>query len=241
MNKTQKEELASIVGQRLKELRKATTDLGQKDVADEIGITKQALSSYESGRHLPEHSTLVDLAHYYSCSTDYLYGLSDKMTYSPTNYAERMSVNQLLHSLDGVSEDEGDYLVGTLTDILNSVSLTKKNPKRRNFIESFGELFGILAEYVDSSTISTNHLSQKNVQNSLTADDVATVATRFYGFDDLDKVIDDIKRIGFASIMSFSVNAKKVLRIRTGWRISDKETRPERKRALAKKCEDFIE
>ena len=41
MGKTSKEDLASIVGQRLKELRKAKTDLGQKDVADEIGITKQ--------------------------------------------------------------------------------------------------------------------------------------------------------------------------------------------------------
>ena len=39
MGKTSKEDLASIVGQRLKELRKAKTDLGQKDVADEIGIT----------------------------------------------------------------------------------------------------------------------------------------------------------------------------------------------------------
>lgn len=241
MEKIQKEELSSIVGQRLKELRKATTDLGQKDVADAIGITKQALSSYESGRHLPEHATLVDLAKYYSCTTDYLYGLSDKMTHSPTNYSERNSVNQLLQSLDGVADDEGDYLIGTMTDIVNAVSLTKKNPKRRNFIESFGELFGILAEYVESSTISSNHLLQKNTQNNLTAEDVSIEATRFYGFDDLDKTIDDIKRTGFASIMSFSVNAKKALRIRTGWRISDKETRNERKKALLKKCADVIE
>ena len=41
MGKTSKEDLASIVGQRLKELRKAKTDLGQKDVADEIGLSTE--------------------------------------------------------------------------------------------------------------------------------------------------------------------------------------------------------
>ena len=108
MGKTSKEDLASIVGQRLKELRKAKTDLGQKDVADEIGITKQALSSYESGRHLPDQTILIDLAKYYGCTADYLYGLTEKMNPSSTDYSKRDSVNRLILSLDMVAGDEGD-------------------------------------------------------------------------------------------------------------------------------------
>ena len=86
MEKLNKDTLANTVGTRLKELRKAMTDLGQKDVAGDLGITKQALSNYESGRNLPDHTTLVALAKYYSCTTDYLYGLTDKTTQKVTNY-----------------------------------------------------------------------------------------------------------------------------------------------------------
>ena len=148
MGKTSKEDLASIVGQRLKELRKAKTDLGQKDVADEIGITKQALSSYESGRHLPDQTILIDLAKYYGCTADYLYGLTEKMNPSSTDYSKRDSVNRLLHSLDMVAEDEGDFLADSIANTINSLSLNNGNPQRRNLIECMGQLFYSFAEYI---------------------------------------------------------------------------------------------
>ena len=59
MEKLNKDTLANTVGTRLKELRKAMTDLGQKDVAGDLGITKQALSNYESGRNLPDFSAYL--------------------------------------------------------------------------------------------------------------------------------------------------------------------------------------
>ena len=114
MEKVSKETLTNIVGTRLKELRKAKTDLGQK--------TKQALSNYESGRNLPDHAVLVSLAEYYSCTTDYLYGLTDETTQKVTNYSERECVNSMFHAMETVSEDEADFIVSTTADALKELS-----------------------------------------------------------------------------------------------------------------------
>ena len=224
MGKTSKEDLASIVGQRLKELRKAKTDLGQKDVADEIGITKQALSSYESGRHLPDQTILIDLAKYYGCTADYLYGLTEKMNPSSTDYSKRDSVNRLLHSLDMVAEDEGDFLADSIADTINSLSLNNGNPQRRNLIECMGQLFYSFAEYIEMSTSYGKYLSEKVSTNDLTADDIAVKLAHISGFDDIYSVIDDIRRAGISSVLTFSVNAKKALRIRSGQRTGTKKS-----------------
>ncbi len=219
MAKTSKETLIDTVSTRLKELRKAKTDLGQKDVANELGITKQALSNYESGRHLPDQTALIDLANYYSCTTDYIYGLTDNATHTVTNYSDRESVNEFLQAMNTVAEDEGNYIASTTAELLNALSISENNPKRREFIELFGELNGILAEYVRASTASGTRLSQ----NEATANDVAIEAARFYGYDDIAKVIEDIRRTGFAAVMNFSANSKKELRIRTGWNTNKHE------------------
>lgn len=224
MGKTSKEDLANIVGQRLKELRKAKTDLGQKEVADEIGITKQALSSYESGRHLPDQAILIDLAKYYGCTTDYLYGLAEKMNPSSTDYSTRDSVNKLLHSLDIVAEDEGDFLADSIADTINSLSLNKGNPQRRNLIECMGQLFYSFAEYIETSTSYGKYLSEKVDANDLTADDIAAKLAHISGFDDIYSIIDDIRRAGISSVLTFSVNAKKALRIRSGQRTGTKKS-----------------
>lgn len=232
MEKTNKEALVSTVATRLKELRKAKTDLGQQDVADELGITKQALSNYESGRHLPDQAVLVDLANYYSCTTDYLYGLTDKATQSATNYSQRESVNQLLQAMDTVAEDEGDFIVSTMANLLKALSISEKNPQRREFIGLFSELNETLAEYVKASTASGKLLSRKDV----TPEEVAIEAARFYGYDDIAKVLEDIRRTGFSSVMKFSANAKKALRIRTGWNVDRQKSKE-----TAKKFADLIE
>ncbi|MBR5534955.1 MAG: helix-turn-helix transcriptional regulator [Ruminiclostridium sp.] len=58
----------------LKELRKAK-GLTQEQVAQQIGLTRQALSSYESGRTRPDVETLMKLAEIYSTDLDgILYG-----------------------------------------------------------------------------------------------------------------------------------------------------------------------
>lgn len=218
MGRTAKEDLANMIGERLKELRKAKKDIGQKEVADEIGITKQAMSSYESGRHVPDITILTDLANYYSCSVDYLLGRDEKIVQTAVSNSNRATVNNLVHALDTVTEDEGDYIIDGTTAIINSLSISKANTERKNFIAYIGELQYLLAEYIETSTVSGKRLSEQAKQKTLTPEMVTIATAQFFGYDDFYTLMEDIRRTGLKAAIPFSVNAKKALRIRTGWR-----------------------
>lgn len=46
----------------------------QQEVADYLGISRQAYSNYESGKREPDFETLLKLGEYFDCSLDYLLG-----------------------------------------------------------------------------------------------------------------------------------------------------------------------
>lgn len=65
--------LRKTIGNQLKQCR-MSQGLKQNEVAKKIGICKQALSSYESGRHMPTVDILIQLADLYGCTTNFLLG-----------------------------------------------------------------------------------------------------------------------------------------------------------------------
>jgi transcriptional regulator with XRE-family HTH domain len=46
----------------------------QKEIADFLGISRQAYANYESGNREPDNNTLIKLASYFNISVDYLLG-----------------------------------------------------------------------------------------------------------------------------------------------------------------------
>lgn len=210
MKKLNKETLTNTVGTRLKELRKAKTALGQKEVADELGITKQALSNYESGRNLPDHTTMIALAKYYSCTTDHLYGLTEKATPDVTDYSKRESVNSLLHAMDTVAEDEGDYIVSTMAEVLKALSISQNNPQRNVLIPLVAELNASLAECIKACTLASKRLSQPDI----TPEDLVKELIYFYNYSEISDVLEDIQQAIFSALVNFSSSSKKKLRIR---------------------------
>lgn len=46
----------------------------QQEVADYLGISRQAYSNYEAGKREPDYETLLKLGEYFDCSIDYLLG-----------------------------------------------------------------------------------------------------------------------------------------------------------------------
>ncbi|RNB52681.1 XRE family transcriptional regulator [Brevibacillus gelatini] len=66
----------TILGERVKVLRQ-TRKILQKDLAEEVGITKQSLSVFEKGSSSPSLDTLVKIANYFNVSVDYLLGRTD--------------------------------------------------------------------------------------------------------------------------------------------------------------------
>ncbi len=69
----------SDLSETLKTLRKEN-GLLQGHIADEIGISKAAYSTYEIGTREPNIKTLIRLANYYNVTVDYLIGKEEKAT-----------------------------------------------------------------------------------------------------------------------------------------------------------------
>lgn len=61
---------------RLRNLR-LEKELTQKQVAEAIGLTRNAIVNYESGIREPSIETIILLCKYFDVSADYLIGLSD--------------------------------------------------------------------------------------------------------------------------------------------------------------------
>ena len=62
-------------GDRLKELRKRSK-LSQEQLAQQLGITKGMISSYETSMRMPSYHILLKIALLFNVSTDYLLGKS---------------------------------------------------------------------------------------------------------------------------------------------------------------------
>ena len=55
-------------------------DISRIQLAEKIGVSKQAMGQFESGKMLPSIHTLVKLADFFDVSLDYLVGRSDDPT-----------------------------------------------------------------------------------------------------------------------------------------------------------------
>ena len=65
-----------IFSKRLYNLRKSRNIIA-KDVAEALGLSKAAISQFETGKSQPSAAVLIALADYFNVSLDYLVGRSD--------------------------------------------------------------------------------------------------------------------------------------------------------------------
>lgn len=79
-------------GERLKEF-KIEYGVTQQDLADELHITKQAISSWEKGQCGPGIKTLIKLAIFFNTTTDYLLGNSNNR-YKTKEQAEAVLIDR---------------------------------------------------------------------------------------------------------------------------------------------------
>lgn len=63
-------------GNRIKNIREER-GFKQGQLADHIGISRQSMSNYESGKSSPDVTVVVKLAEAFNCTTDYLLGLAE--------------------------------------------------------------------------------------------------------------------------------------------------------------------
>ena len=59
------------LSEKLYELRKKGA-LSQEQLAEQLGVSRQAISKWESGKSVPETDTLISISKYFDVSLDYL-------------------------------------------------------------------------------------------------------------------------------------------------------------------------
>lgn len=62
---------------RIKELREEL-NLKQKELAEKLSLSQQAISGYENGNRFPDQDTLESIADFFNVTIDYLLGRTNK-------------------------------------------------------------------------------------------------------------------------------------------------------------------
>ena len=85
-------------GDRLKELRKRSK-LSQEQLAQQLGITKGMISSYETSMRMPSYQVLLKIALLFNVSTDYLLGKSknDMINISDLSEAQKALICEIIN------------------------------------------------------------------------------------------------------------------------------------------------
>ena len=108
------------VGDRIQSLRKSKS-MSQEELADQVGVSRQAVSKWESEQATPDLDKVVIMSELFEVTTDYL-----------------------LKGIEPVKTDEHK----TMADVVDQKILTEKNGKRAKtalkwFLIGFGVLLGI--------------------------------------------------------------------------------------------------
>ena len=91
---------------RLFDLREYS-DLYQKDIAKEIGVTQQTYSLWEKGTKIIPLKHLNTLCNYYKVSMDYVLSLSDERTYKNMKYLTTLNKEEIGKRIKKIREDHG--------------------------------------------------------------------------------------------------------------------------------------
>lgn len=85
-----------MVAERIKALRE-NEEMTQAELARRLGVTRSCVNAWEMGISVPSTQCLVELAHIFRVSTDYLLGLNDTSSVSVSGLNE--SDIALIHRL----------------------------------------------------------------------------------------------------------------------------------------------
>lgn len=122
---------------RLKELRKHAGKT-QLEVANALGISRQAYSNYESEAREPDYETLLRIADYFEVSTDYILERAKEKTSSPLSDPLSEEDAALLEAFHAASSETRNniYLILRLPELLK---IPESDPAF-SLIEEFKEL-----------------------------------------------------------------------------------------------------
>ncbi len=150
----------SNFGNRLKTLREQQ-GIKQGQFADMIGISRQSMSNYESGKHSPDVDVIIKMAHALNCSTDYLMGLTEHSNSSKQIEFDE-SISKLAEMLFSIPEPVRIHWLDIFVSTAKWVG--KDLNGKAQFHHSAITFFNAFSSLIDSCLIAT----EQQTQNSYT-------------------------------------------------------------------------
>ena len=95
----------------------------QKDIADYLGVTRQAIAYYEKGKRTPKPETWRELADYFDVSVPYLQGAT---TYEILDSAEKGIYSHVIEAMNRAFNDYA-LLPETREKILKAIAYSIDN------------------------------------------------------------------------------------------------------------------
>jgi transcriptional regulator with XRE-family HTH domain len=106
----------TAIGKNLQSIRKRR-GLTQNDLADKIGLTREAIAAYEAGRSHLMDTTLLDMSAVLRVSVNEILGLERRTVESPIisrRWAKRMAL------IESLSEPVKKHILRTLDDVIKA-------------------------------------------------------------------------------------------------------------------------
>ena len=107
------------IGDRLKQLR-VEYGILQKKLAEQLNLSQQTISLYESNKRQPDYDTLKQIAEFFNVSTDYILGITD-----------------IKETVNAVVEKADEY---TLGESFSSYSTSEERIKALEILDELYEL-----------------------------------------------------------------------------------------------------
>lgn len=96
-------------GKRIKEMRKRA-GMTQEELADAIGMTREALARIETGKNGTSVDGIINFAHYFKTSTDNILGWTDETIFD----------NDIKRKLNLVAEDKKELAYKCILGLLDN-------------------------------------------------------------------------------------------------------------------------
>jgi len=105
----------AVIGKRLQIIRKRR-GLTQKELGEKIGLTREAVASYEAGRSHLMDTTLIDIAAVLRVSVNDILGLEHRAAEIPVTrrWAKRMAI------IESLPESVQKHILRTLDDVIKA-------------------------------------------------------------------------------------------------------------------------
>ena len=126
------------IGNKIKELRRSK-GMSQKDIADKLGVTSQAVSKWENDGSLPEMTMLPDIASLFGIQIDDLFEYSTEKRYE--SIEKKLQYGRVMTNME--FENEEAFLIREV----------EADPTNYHAISLLGDFYGHRAECTKSQCI----------------------------------------------------------------------------------------